>query len=128
MKRLVCLLLCLLTALGSIPAFAEGTAAEPPAEYAFSKKTVRSYDSDTLKYTVEKFRIDGVLCYLSKIWVQDPARQIRKATAEWKKNIKRPVHIAKQIPEAALVINGSGYVSPEFPDIPENNAFRHLCP
>lgn len=92
---------------------------EPPRGYAFSGNVKRNYDSPTLKYTVESFRYKGVLCYLSKIWMQDPGRQIRKATAEWKKNNMLPVHIAAQIPEAALVINGSGYVSPTYPWIPE---------
>ena len=119
MKRILCLAICLLTLLQAGLCIAEA-AAEPPAEYAFSKKTVRSYDSETLKYTVEKFKIDGVVCFLSKIWMQDPARQIRKATADWQKNIKRPVHMAKDVPGAALVINGSGYVSPVYPWIPEN--------
>lgn len=92
----------------------------PMREYDFSGNVKRTYDSPSLKYSVESFRYEGVLCYLSKIWVQDPGRQIRKATSEWKKNIKLPVHIAEQIPEAALVINGSGYVSPTYPWIPED--------
>ena len=92
----------------------------PRMTYAFEKKTVRSYESDSLAYTVERFKMGGTVCYLSKIWVRDPARQIRKATSDWKKNIKRPVHIAEEIPEAALVINGSGYVSPVYPWIPED--------
>ena len=92
----------------------------PRMTYAFEKKTVRSYESDSLAYTVERFKMGGTVCYLSKIWVRDPARQIRKATSDWKKNIKRPVHIVEEIPEAALVINGSGYVSPVYPWIPED--------
>ena len=117
MKKILCLLLCLVLALIASAAAEEP---EPQAEYAFSGKVQRRYDSESLKYTVERFKIDGTLCYLSKIWVQDPARQIRKATADWKKNIKRPVHIVENMPEAALVINGSGYVSPMYPWIPEN--------
>ena len=119
MKRLLSLALCLLMMIQAGICAAE-TTAEPPAEYEFKKKAVRIYDSETLKYRIEKFKIDGVTCYLSKIWMQDPARQIRKATADWQQNIKRPVHMAKDIPEAALVINGSGYVSPTYPWIPEN--------
>ena len=88
MKQFLCVALCLLMVLQAGLCAAE-SAADPPAEYAFSKKVVRSYDSETLKYTVEKFKIDGVVCFLSKIWMQDPARQIRKATADWQKNIKR---------------------------------------
>lgn len=92
----------------------------PVREYDFTGTVKRSYDSDTLKYTVEAFRLYGERCYLSKIWMRDPGKQIRKATSEWRKNLIRPVHLASQIPEAALVINGSGYVSPSFPWIPED--------
>ena len=69
---------------------------------------------------MERFRIDGVRCFLSKIWVREPARQIRKATAEWRKNIQLPAKMARQIEKPALVINGSGYVSPTYPWIPED--------
>ncbi len=98
-------------------AWAEGIG---PAEYTYSGKKVKSYVSDTLKYQVERLKIDGVRCYLSKIWVKDPAAQIRKATAEWKKDLKKPGTLAEQIEGAALVINGSGYVSPLYPEIPDN--------
>ena len=111
----------LLLTLAAAPVLGEGAGEVlPRREYAFSGRVVRTYDAPSLKYTVEKFRYGGILCYLSKIWMQDPSRQIRKATAEWKKNIMRPIHMAQSIPEAALVINGSGYVSPTYPWIPEN--------
>lgn len=117
MKRMLCMILCLL--LCPIGAFAEQSA-EPPMIYDFSGKVVRSYDSETLKYTVEKFKYEGVTCYLSKIWLQDPGQQIRKVTSAWKRNIQLPIKMAKKIPEAALVINGSGYVSPTYPWIPDH--------
>ena len=127
-KRWICLLAALWVCVFPFAAPAEEDAAlpeipdraGPPAEYAYSGKTVREYDSDSLRYTVEKVKIDRVVCYLSKIWVQDPAKQIVKQTAEWRKNIQLPIHMAKKVPEAALVINGSGYVSPTYPWIPED--------
>ncbi len=118
MKRIAVLLLLLLYLVPVVPA--SGEEAQPLREYAFSGKVKRSYDSETLKYTVESFRLGGETCYLSKIWMQDPGKQIRKAASEWKKNLMRPVHMAQLIPEAALVINGSGYVSPTYPWIPED--------
>ena len=90
-----------------------------PAEYQFSGKKQRSYDSETLKYSVESFEYHGAFCYLSKIWMQDPGKQIRKVTAAWKKNIVRPINLAQKLPETALAINGSGYVSPTYPWIPD---------
>ena len=123
-RRYVIWMLVLLYALApgmTASAFAEETQEIcPPREYAFAGAVKRTYDSPSLKYTVESFRLEKVLCYLSKIWVRDPGQQIKKGTAEWRKNIMLPVHMAKQIPEAALVINGSGYVSPTYPWIPED--------
>ena len=117
MKKFFCLFLCLLM----LPLAALGEEVYPPRTYeSFKHKAYRSYQSDTLKYTVETFLLSKVRCYLTKIWVQDPARQIRKATAVWGKNLQKPKKIAEQIPEAALVINGSGFWSPQYPDVPEN--------
>ena len=119
-KRLVCILLCL--ALLPILAAAEEeptTFFEDVKANAFGKIT-RTYDSPTLKYTTEKFVLEREVCYLSRIWVQDPARQIRKATAQWEEGLNWPERIVKQIPEAALAINGSGFISPVYPWIPEN--------
>jgi len=111
----ICVLLCPPAGLGEEPAsfFAD-------VESDRVGKIIRSYDSPTLKYTVESFTMEGERCYLTRVWVRDPARQIRKATSTWKKNLKHPKVLAEKIPDAALVINGSGYVSPQYPEIPEN--------
>ena len=120
-RRILGLLLCLLGL--ALPALGEeAPAAEsfPPREYDFTHRAYRSYDSETLKYRIETFTVKGCRCYLTKVWMQDPARQIRKATSEWKKNIKLPKEMAAAVPGAALAINGSGYWSPVYPDVPEN--------
>ena len=117
MKKGLCLMVCLLMIL---PMAAFGEEVFPAQEYEFNHKAYRSYDSETLKYKIETFTVHGVRCYLTKIWMQDPGKQIRKATAEWKKNIMLPRHMAEKIPEAKLIINGSGYVSPTYPWIPED--------
>ena len=118
-RRMICLILCLLL----VPLFA---AAEEPADFfdeverdAVGEITM-TFDSPTLKYTVEKFRMHGETCRLVRVWVQDPARQILKEQAAWKKNLKFPKTLADRIPGVALAINGSGYVSPQFPEIPES--------
>ena len=117
-----CLFLCfLLCILQCLPASAE----EPlsffdDAERDSVGRILWTYDTPTLKYETEKFTMDGELCYLTRIWVQDPARQIRKVTGEWKKNLRFPKTMGDTVPGAAVVINGSGYVSPEFPEIPDN--------
>lgn len=117
MRKLICLLLCLAV----LPVCAAAEEVFPPREYEnFTHKVYRSYDSETLKYRIETFRIKSVRCFLVKLWMRDPGRQIRKATAVWKKNIQTPGKMAKKIPGAALAINGSGYVSPTYPWIPED--------
>ena len=120
LRRMICLLFCL-TVMLSAAASGEMSEVYPVRIYEqFSHKIYRSYESETLKYWIETFKIKGVRCYLTKIWMQDPGKQIRKATAKWHKNIKLPRDMAKDVTGAALVINGSGYVSPVYPWIPEN--------
>lgn len=80
---------------------------------------VLSYQSDTLRFTVESLCYEGAACYLTQVWMADPGRQIRKATATWEQDLRYPSEMAGDIPGAALCINGSGYVSPVFPGIPE---------
>ena len=74
-KKWACLLVCLL--MGWAAAGAEE--ALPPREYEFTHKAYRRYESDTLTYRMETFTIKECRCYLTKIWMRDPARQIRKA-------------------------------------------------
>lgn len=106
MKRLTVfvLLLCLLHTT------AVGETAEP----------VLSYQSETLRFTVESLCYEGAECYLTRIWMADPGQQIRKATATWEQDLRYPSEMAEDIPGAALCINGSGYVSPVFPSIPDD--------
>ena len=118
-NRLLCALLCLLLC-PWIAAAEEPLSFFDDAEATSVGRIVRTYDSPTLKYDMEKFTMAGEVCYLTRIWVKDPARQIRKATSEWKKNVQYPEKIARQIPGAVLAVNGSGFVSPLYPEIPEN--------
>ncbi len=106
------LLLCLLP----LDCFGEDT-----HEYAVSRrKTEAAYDSETLKYTVETLYLNDTKCYLATVWMQDPARQIKKAASPWHEALAEAMELGKLIPDAALVINGSGYVSPRYPEIPDS--------
>ncbi len=116
-RRLLCLLLCLLIL--PVQAGAEESFFEAAEKDALGR-IVRTFDSPTLKYQMEKFKMDNEICYLTRIWVQDPARQIRKATSNWKEDVKYPDKIVRQIPETVLAVNGSGFVSPLYPEIPDN--------
>ena len=118
-RKFLCLLLCLMCCVTA-------ALAEEPADFFDQAEAesigrfVRDYDSPTLKYTMEKFLMEGEICYLTRIWVQDPARQIRKATSKWKEDVKTADRLAAKVQGAALAINGSGFVSPLYPWIPEN--------
>ena len=123
MKKFLCLLLIAVCLLGGTVCAGGEEAYEifPPAEYSFvAPKLITEYDSETLKYTVEKLAINETRCYLCKVWVQDPYRQISKETAPWGEELELPLTMTQRHPEAALAVNGSGYVSPVFPWIPEN--------
>jgi hypothetical protein len=78
------------------------------------------YDSPTLRYSIEVGLLDGTKVYVSRIWMADPGRQILKAGSPWHKKLAEAEELAKQLPQAGLIINGSGYVSPLYPDIPAN--------
>lgn len=92
----------------------------PPAEYEYSGSRFIRYNSDTLIYSIEKLTLDNVFCYLTKIWVQDPERQIRKVNAPWKESISGSKQLAGKIPEIVLASNASGYISPRYPELPES--------
>ncbi len=112
-RKAVCLLWAFFLLM---PAF---TAAEESG-YTFRKTAdVAGYFSDTLQYTIESVKINDTKVYLTRIWMEDPGRQIRKAISPWHEHLARSEDLAAQIPEAALAINGSGYVSKSYPWIPE---------
>lgn len=80
----------------------------------------RKYESDSLRYTVEPTRIYNTKCFVTKVWMQEPGLQIKKSTAAWREGLALVETMGYQVSGAALVINGSGYVSPTFPEIPDN--------
>lgn len=130
LRRFGCLLLlccCLLSAAcaeGSLPAALvaeDGESVEyPPAEYDFKKRVLASGKSDTLIWSVESLTLDSVPCYLTKVWVKDPAAQIRKANAPWGQKLARPQKLLGAVKDAMLASNASGYISKRYPDIPES--------
>ena len=139
-RRFLCFLLALLCCVGCVRAesasgpessgFAvtdldlsvpESVEAYPPETYDFSGKRISArYESDTVRYTIESFTLDSIPCLLTKIWVRDPERQIRKANAPWGESLANPMDLAKQIPETVLATNASGYITKQYPDIPES--------
>ena len=110
MRRLICLILCLMLAAPAVLAEEPASFFEDAETQKFGKIT-RTYDSPTLKYTVDKFLLDREIAYLTRVWVQDPVRQIRKATSSWKQNVKQPEKLIAKIDGASLAINGSGFIS-----------------
>ena len=116
MRKLAALLcLCMLFA-GS--ALGEGHVTLTPL---LGGEIVRVYESRTLDFSVERFSHDGARCYMTRIWVQDEAGQIKKGMSRWGKQLQYPGDMAKRLkPLPMVAINGSGFISPVYPDIPEN--------
>ena len=95
-------------------------AALPPIDYAYAGEIVARHNSPTLHWQVEAFTHQEAACYLTKIWMADPGRQIGKATADWRENVLDTAEIAVRAPEASLIINASGYVTRIYSWIPDN--------
>ena len=113
-----CLLfLCCLMLLAA-PAMAQEVL--PPYEYTFSGEPVVSHDSPSLRWQIEQFTHQEAACFLTKVWMQDPGRQIGKATADWEQNVLDTAVIAARAPQASLLINASGYVTRVYRWIPDN--------
>ena len=133
LRRFVCLLLILLCFAGAAAAESvsaaevsdtdifnqSGEVVFPPETYEFEKRVYARYESDTLIYTIESFTLDSIHCLLTKVWVQDPYRQIRKVNAPWGKSLAQPLALAKQLPETVLATNASGYITRTYPNLPE---------
>ena len=119
--RTALLLLLLLTVCLGAAAGEEDAEVLPFYPYTWTgSSVVRSYDSDTLKYTVEVAKYLKTRIYVTKVWMVSPGEQIKKATSPWHEHLELCETMAKTVDGAALVINGSGYVSPKFPWIPED--------
>ena len=110
LKRLICAVLLLMMVLvGS--ACAEEIH-EPFVWSGVKTKVVRSYESEDLCFTIHRLMIKKrTTCYVTTIWMKEPGRQVKKAAAEWGKSLAAPSKLAKKVPEAAVVINGSGYIN-----------------
>ncbi|MBQ9263347.1 MAG: phosphodiester glycosidase family protein [Clostridia bacterium] len=91
-----------------------------PVDYQLRGKRIGDFVSPSLYFTVDKIQIAKEPCFVTAICMEDPGKQIKKATSQWETNLLLPSDMAQQIEDPALVINGSGYVSPQFPWIPED--------
>ena len=124
-RRLACLLLALLCLCGAAAEEVSGEGSSgadtafPPEEYEITGKLRASYESDTLRFTVESITPGNVYCILTKVWVQDPARQVQKVCAPWGESLADPMRLMKKLPEAVLGVNASGYITKTYPDLPE---------
>ncbi len=117
MRKLLILLMCLLP----MAALAEAPEeALPIYDYAFSGKMEVEHASPSLWWRIESFREGEAQCYLTKVCMADPGRQIGKVAAEWEVDTARTEDLARKAPDASLIINASGYVTPIYRWIPEN--------
>ena len=80
---------------------------------------IYTYSSPTLQITMHRWVLNSQVCHVIDIALEDPARQIKKAASPWHASLADVVTLANQTPGVILAVNGSGYVSPRYPDIPE---------
>ncbi len=85
-----------------------------------ARTPVASVEAPGISVTVESLTLFGTECFLTSVTMLDPGKQIRKVSAPWKESLMLPSDMAAMVPEGVLAVNGSGYVSPVFPWIPEN--------
>ena len=115
MKRWLATLLMLLAALPlSALALVPEALPDPVGQ------VVAEHHSDTLWWRIETTAHEGAQLYLTRVYMDDPGRQIGKATADWEVNVLPTAEIAARAPEASLIINASGYVTKVYSWIPEN--------
>ena len=67
-KKLLCLLLCLLLYPFTAMAEEEPVSFFDDVEKDSVGRIFRTYDSPTLKYTIESFVMHGEKCFLTRIW------------------------------------------------------------
>lgn len=92
----------------------------PIYPYEVQGELVAQHVSDTLWWQIEQISVEDAGCYLVKVCMADPGRQIGKASSDWRENIMSAGEIAQREPDASLIINGSGYVTRTYSWIPEN--------
>ena len=78
------------------------------------------YDSGTLRYNITEAKLNGARCWLTRVWMADPGRQIIKETAQWGKHLAWASDLAQRRGDCRLAVSGSGYVSPVYAWIPED--------
>ncbi|MBQ8162547.1 MAG: phosphodiester glycosidase family protein [Clostridia bacterium] len=96
------------------------TPSPSPVPYFLSTGTVYASESPTLRVRIESILLSGSEGFLTTVWMEDPGRQILKASSPFHESLATAQELAAKVSEAAVIINGSGYVSPIYPEIPDN--------
>ncbi len=116
-RRWLLLLLTAAALLWACAAAAESAESVPYTYEVTGEGT--TYKSASLVYSIEIGKINSTKVYVTRVWMEDPGRQIRKVTSPWHQRLAKAEDLAAKLPKAALAINGSGYVSKTYPWIPE---------
>ncbi len=87
--------------------------------FAHADEIVCDYRSDTLCYTVTRYEWRDAVCYATRVHMESPGEQIGKSSSEFRVSLSLPSELAKNAErEVALAVNGSGFISRNFPYIP----------
>lgn len=74
-------------------------------EYSLQGKVLKSYSDDSIKVSVEEIES----YYVTKIWLQNPAVQVKKASADWGTTLKTTDAMLDSKDGAIVGCNGSGF-------------------
>lgn len=74
-------------------------------KYSLSGKVVKSYSDSTIYVSLEKIS----KYYVTKIWVKNPAEQVKKKEAGWRKELKTVNEMLNSTSNAIVGCNGSGF-------------------
>lgn len=83
---------------------------KPIYPYKYSAKKHREYKDDTIWVKVENYD----KYYVCKIWLRDPAKQVIKKEAGWRKSLKTVNSMLNSASGAIIGCNGSGFLSSSF--------------
>ena len=84
------------------------SASKPEFKHTISGTKKKSYKNSSISVKIEK--ISG--CYVAKIWVKDPSKQIGRKMAGWQSSVKQAATMLNSTNNAIVGINGSGFYVP----------------
>ena len=78
---------------------------KPIYNYAKTGNVVKEYKDDSINVKIEEIS----KYYVTKVWVEEPYKQINKKSANWNKSLSKVASLLNGTKDGIVGINGSGY-------------------